>query len=292
VTSGNVAVTKGVAAEPVPSPFARKAKTYARKAQGWLLAPLAFTGLIALWHLSSHVFGVPGYILPPPEEVGSALLRGLMASPTDPSGFWYHLYFTGAEALIGFVVGSAFGIVAGICVARWRTVEVIVYPYIVALQSMPKVAIAPLIIIWFGFGMSGKVMVTSIITFFPLLVNTMIGYRAVDRDRIDFARSCNASEFQILYKIILPSALPYIFAGLNVASVLALLGALVGEFVGAQAGLGMLLMQYNQSMQMASAFALLIVLAAVGFLANGAIRMVEDRVCGWARRGTDHVTEG
>jgi len=273
------------------APAPRRLSRLLRRRAGLFLAPLVFAGLIGLWYLASHVLAIRAYILPPPEEVWHALVRGLSTSPTDPAGFWYHLYITGSEALIGFALGSLSGVTAGICVARWRTVELIVYPYVVALQSMPKVALAPLIILWFGFGMSGKVVVTSVITFFPLLVNTMIGYRAVEKDRIDFAKSCNASEMQILYKIILPSALPYIFAGLNVASVLALLGALVGEFVGAQAGLGMLLMQYNQSMQIAPVFALLFVLAVLGFVANLAIKMVEDRVCGWARRGINRTPE-
>jgi NitT/TauT family transport system permease protein len=148
------------------------------------------------------------------------------------------------------------------------------------------VALAPLFVIWFGFGVEGKVMITSVITFFPLLVNSMAGYHAVDPDRIDLARSCNASNFQILRKIILPSALPFLFAGLNVASVLAILGAIVGEFVGARSGLGTLLMQYNQALQIAPMFAVLAILGLVGFLSNWAIRLAERRLCFWAQRGS------
>jgi NitT/TauT family transport system permease protein len=255
-----------------------------RRRPGLVLSPLFLLFLVALWYAASHELGVPGFILPPPEQVLWALRDGLSKAPNDPSGFWYHIGVTGAEALIGFLLGSGIGIVFGVCVARWKLVEETIYPYIVAFQAMPKVALAPLVIIWFGFDMFGKIVITSIITFFPVLVNTMLGYWSVDRDRIDFAKTCNATDLQILWKIILPSALPAIFAGLNVASVLALLGALVGEFVGAQAGLGMLLMQYNQSMQMGPVFALLIILALLGYLASATIRMFEYRFCGWARR--------
>lgn len=243
---------------------------------------LVLAVLIGLWYAAVHAFNVPTYIIPPPEAVGIALANGLGTGFMDTRGFWYHMGVTASEAVIGFVIGSGLGIVAGICVARWKIVEIIVYPYVIALQAMPKVAIAPLIIIWFGFDITGKIVLTSVITFFPLFVNTMAGYLSVDRDRIDFARSCNASELQILHKIILPSALPSIFAGLSVASVLALLGALVAEFVGARAGLGMLLMQYNQSMQLGSVFAILFVLAVLGFLANWSIKSLERRFCGWA----------
>ena len=114
----------------------------------------------------------------------------------------------------------------------------------------------------------------------------MAGYQSVDPDRIDLARSCNASRLQILQKIILPSALPYIFAGLNIASVLAILGAIVGELVGAQSGLGMLLMQYNQAMEISPMFAVIVLLAVIGFLMNYAVTLIERRYCFWAQRST------
>jgi NitT/TauT family transport system permease protein len=188
------------------------------------------------------------------------------------------------EAVIGFILGSAFGLVSGLAVAHWRLLEQLSYPYIVAFQALPKVAVAPLLIIWFGFGVEGKIVITAVMTFFPLMVNTVAGYQSVERDRIDLARACNASDMQILWKIVLPSAMPFIFAGLNVASVLAILGAIVGEFVGAQAGLGMLLMQYDQQMEIAPLFAVLLVLGVIGYAMNAVIRCIERRVCFWAQR--------
>jgi NitT/TauT family transport system permease protein len=255
-----------------------------------MLSPLVFVLIVAIWHVVTVRFAIPIFILPPPRDVWTALVAGLSASPFDRAGFLYHTGVTFAEAALGFAFGSAIGIIIGFVVASSKLLERIAVPYIVAFQSLPKVALAPLLVIWFGFGVEGKVVITSVITFFPLLINSIAGYHSVDPDRIDLARSCNATSMQILWKIILPSSLPYIFAGLNIASVLAILGAIVGEFVGAQSGLGMLLMQYNQSMQIAPVFAVLFILALGGFLVNSAIRALERRLCFWAQRSAP-VTE-
>ena len=249
-----------------------------------LVSPVVLIALVAVWHFVTVRFAIPIFILPPPLDVWQSLVAGFSVGPFDRSGFLYHAGVTFAEAGLGFFLGSLVGIVLGFIVASSKLIERVAIPYIVAFQSLPKVALAPLLVIWFGFGYEGKVVITSVITFFPLLINSIAGYHSVDPDRIDLARSCNASSLQILWKIILPSSLPYIFAGLNIASVLAILGAIVGEFVGAQSGLGMLLMQYNQSMQIAPVFAVLFILALGGFLANSAIRALERRLCFWAQR--------
>jgi NitT/TauT family transport system permease protein len=251
-----------------------------------LLSPIILVGLIALWHFVTVRFAIPMFILPPPLEVWRSLVAGLSAGPFDRGGFLYHAGITFSEAALGFLLGSTVGIVVGFTIASSRLIERIALPYIIGFQSLPKVALAPLLVIWFGFGIEGKVVITSVITFFPLLINSMAGYQSVDPDRIDLARSCNATRRQILQKIILPSSLPYIFAGLNIASVLAILGAIVGEFVGAQSGLGMLLMQYNQSLQIAPVFGVLLILAFMGYASNAAIRSLERRLCFWAQRAT------
>lgn len=250
------------------------------------LSVLALVAGLAIWSAATDMLGVPAYILPSPLAVERALLAGFAHAPLDPAGFWYHTGVTLCEAILGFVLGSAVGLVAGLAIAHWRLLEQLAYPYIVGFQALPKVAIAPLLVIWFGFGIEGKIVITAVMTFFPLMVNTVAGYQAVEPERIELARACNATQGQILWKVILPSAMPFIFAGLNVASVLAVLGAIVGEFVGAEAGLGMLLMQYDQAMEIAPLFAVLVILGAIGYLLNAAIRAIERRVCFWARRGT------
>jgi NitT/TauT family transport system permease protein len=248
------------------------------------ISPAILVVLLGGWWLASHVLGVPSYVLPAPEQVLKALVHGLARAPWDKGGLWYHTGVTVWEALLGFVVGSATGAVLGIALAHWPILGKSWYPYIVGFQSVPKVALAPLMVVWFGFGVNGKVFITAIMTFFPVLVNIMAGYMSVEPERIELARSCNASEWQLLSKIILPSCLPFLFAGLSVASVLSIIGAVVGEFAGASAGLGMLLMQYNQSLEIAPMFAVIVLLGVIGFLMTHAVGLVERRYCFWAQR--------
>lgn len=250
-----------------------------------LLSPLLLVVLIGLWAYATRTFAVPEFILPSPQKVFGALWGGLTQPFDSPAGLWYHAGVTLLEAALGFILGCSAGALAGLAVAHFRIVDQVMYPYIIALQSLPKIALAPLLVIWFGFGIEPKVLITSIITFFPLLVNTIAGYRAVDAERIELARSFNASALQIIWKIRLPSALPYIFAGLNIAAVLSLLGAIVGEFVGAQAGLGVLLLQYNTEMNIAGTYAVFIVLALLGYSFHFTVQRLERYFCFWARSG-------
>jgi NitT/TauT family transport system permease protein len=248
------------------------------------VSPAILVVLLAGWWLATNVLGAPAYVIPRPQEVFQALVQGLSRAPWDKAGYWYHSGVTLWEALLGFAIGSALGAMLGLALSHWPIAGKSWYPYIVGFQSLPKVALAPLMVVWFGFGLEGKVFITAIITFFPVLVNTMAGYQAVEPERIELARSCNASEWHLLTKIIMPSCLPFLFAGLGVASVLSILGAVVGEFVGARAGLGMLLMQFNQSMEIAPLFAIILLLGVIGFLMNYAVGLVERRYCFWAQR--------
>jgi NitT/TauT family transport system permease protein len=266
-------------------PAAHEARpTIIRRYPQLTISPAILVALLVVWWLASHVLGAPAYVLPPPEDVWHATVRGLSRAPWDLGGYWYHTGITVWEALLGFAIGSASGAVLGLALSHWPILGKSSYPYIVGFQSLPKVALAPLMVVWFGFGLEGKVLITAIITFFPVLVNTMAGYQAVEPERIELARSCNASEWHLLTKIIIPSCLPFLFAGLGVASVLSILGAVVGEFVGARAGLGMLLMQFNQAMEIAPLFAVILLLGVIGFFMNYAVVLVERRYCFWAQR--------
>lgn len=257
----------------------------ARERPEWVLSPLLFVIAITTWHFLTTTFDIAEFVLPPPGAVWASLVNGLSYPLSHPGGYWYHVGVTGTEALLGFALGCSGGIVMGMSVAHSRIVERVLYPYIIAFQSLPKIAVAPLFVIWFGFGLEPKVFITTIITFFPLLVNSIAGANSVDPDRIDLARACNASRWQIFVKITLPSSMPFIFAGLNMAAVLAILGAIVGEFVGAQAGLGMLILQKNELLDIPGVFSLLIVLAAMGLSLHLSVRILERRVCFWAQRG-------
>ena len=240
-------------------------------------------GIVAVWYGATTIGKVPAYIIPAPQEVLVWLVSGFSLPVSNPASFTYHTFVTMQEAFYGFIVGSALGIAGGMALAHWASAERILYPYVVAFQALPKVAIAPLLVVWFGFGIEAKVLTVVIMTFFPLLVNSIAGYHAVEQDRIDLARACNATELQIFRMIILPSAAPFIFAGLHMAAVISLLAAIVGEFVGAQAGLGLLLLQYNNSMQTGGVFAILVILGAIGFLLNYLMQFLESRFCFWVR---------
>ena len=151
--------------------------------------------------------------------------------------------------------------------------ERLIYPYLVALQTLPKVAIAPLFIIWFGYGLTSKVVITALVCFFPVLVSVIAGFHATDRDQLDMMAAFGATKWQTLMRLRVPSALVLIFAGLEVAAVLAVIGAIVGEFVGAQVGLGYLVVTLNFSMDVPGVFAVLIVFSAIGLMLHWLMRL-------------------
>jgi len=192
-----------------------------------------------------------------------------------------HLLYTLTETVLGFLLGAALGFSLGIAVASSRYIEYFVYPYIVMFQSLPKVALAPLIVIWFGLGLASKVVNAALVAFFPLMVNTMVGLRSADEDRVSLMRALAASEPQVFWMLRLPSALPFVMAGLDVAVILALIGAIVGEFVGAQHGLGMLIQSMNFTMDVSGQFSVLLVLSVLGLALNKGIAALRRRVLFW-----------
>jgi NitT/TauT family transport system permease protein len=247
----------------------------------WSARNLGLTGLlfavtIAAWEAVVRLFDIPIFILPAPTQVGMALYRGLA------SGVYLdHLKYTLLETLLGFVVGSALGFFLGTAVAMNRYVEFFFYPYIVMFQSLPKVALAPLIVVWFGLGLTSKVINAALVAFFPLLVNTMVGLKSADEDRVSLMRSLAASNQQIFWMLRLPNALPFVMAGLDVAMIFALIGAIVAEFVGAQRGLGMLIQSMNFNMDVSGQFSILIILSLVGLVLNRIIMLIRRRIMFW-----------
>jgi NitT/TauT family transport system permease protein len=237
---------------------------------------LLLVASLAIWELAVRTFKVPAFILPPPTAIGAALVRGAA------SGIYLqHSLVTLAETLLGFVLGSTVAFVLGTALAASPAIEYFLYPYIVMFQSMPKVALAPLVVVWFGLGLTSKVVSAALIAFFPLLVNTIVGLRSADEDRIDLMRSLGATQMQIFRMLRLPSALSFIMAGLEVAIVFSLVGAIVAEFVGAEAGLGMLIQSRNFSMDVAGEFAVLFILAAMGLALNAVLAAIRRRVLFW-----------
>ena len=241
-----------------------------------VLSVLLFCASVGAWEGLVRLFEVPAFILPAPSQVALALWRGFS------SGLYLqHLSHTLLETMLGFIAGSALGLILGTAVALSRPVEFFLYPYIVMFQSLPKVALAPLIVVWFGLGLTSKVINAALIAFFPLLVNTMVGLRSADEERVSLMRSLAASERQIFWMLRLPNSLPFVMAGLDVAMIFALIGAIVAEFVGAQKGLGMLIQSMNFNMDVSGQFSILLILSVVGLLLNRGVMMIRKRVLFW-----------
>ena len=194
------------------------------------------------------------------------------------------------EVLMGFLLGSICGLLLGFGIALSPLAERIFYPYIIAFQTVPKVAVAPIIVIWFGYGVSSKVIITATIAFFPLLANTIMGLRAAPQDQIDMLVTCTASRWQVFRLVRLPQALPYVFVGLDVAIVLSVIGAIVGEFVGAKAGLGYLILQKNFSFDMPGTFVVLIILSVLGVGLHWIISYLQRRIVFWIDVAGERVT--
>jgi NitT/TauT family transport system permease protein len=241
-----------------------------------MLTVLLLVASLAAWEGVVRLFEIPVFIVPPPSKVAVALWRGIVSGV-----YLQHLGITMVETVLGFVLGSALGFFLGAAVATNRYVEYFLYPYIVMFQALPKVALAPLIVIWFGLGMTSKVVNSALVAFFPLLVNTIVGLRSADEDRVSLMRSLAASERQIFWMLRLPNALPFVMAGLDVAMILSLIGAIVAEFVGAQAGLGMLIQSMNFTMDVSGQFSVLLILSIVGLALSRVITFVRRRVLFW-----------
>lgn len=237
---------------------------------------LFIAALIAVWEVVVRLLQIPAFLLPAPSAVGMALYRGAVSGLYEE-----HIAVTLVETALGFLLGTAGGLLLGTAVALSRRFDYFIYPIIVMFQAMPKVALAPLIIVWFGLGITSKVVNAGLVCFFPLMINTIVGLRSADEDRIALMRSLAASPMQIFLMLRVPNALPYIFAGLEIAMIFALIGAIVGEFVGAQAGLGMLIQSMNFTMDVAGQFSILLILSVIGLLLNSTIAAIRKRLLFW-----------
>ncbi len=246
-----------------------------------VIAPIGLVLFIIGWEWSVVWLKVPTYILPTPSQIGTALMKGLNAGWDDRGGYWLHTRVTLSQILLGFVAGSGAGLILGTVISQFRLLEATLRIYLVAIQSLPKIALAPIIVLWFGFGLTSKVVIIALLTFFPLLVTSLAGFRAVDRERLELMRALGAGPWTVFWKVRVPSALPYIFAGLEMASVFSIVGAVVGEFVGAQLGLGTLILSMTAQMDMSGTFSVFIILSVIGIGMHSILKAVQRRVLFW-----------
>ena len=235
----------------------------------WLSASLLIA-VIAIWELAARQFGLSALVLPAPSAVALSLWSGLASGY-----FWPHLWATLQALLLGLLVGSAVGLLAGMALAESESLERVLKPYVVVSQVVPKLALAPLFVLWFGFGMLPTVLITALICFFPLMENTLTGLRQVDGQRLQLFRMLGATRLQTLLRLKLPTGLPAILAGLRVAVVLALVGAVVAEFMGASQGLGAVVIAAQGMMDTTLMFAALVLIAAMGLLLYQACLVLE-----------------
>jgi NitT/TauT family transport system permease protein len=232
-------------------------------------APLGVLVVLAfMWEASVRVGVLNPFIVPPL----SAIAEDMVSLPEDPI-FWRSLTITSQEMALGFGIGVAIGLVIGVLSAASSWFRTSVMPYVVMLQSMPRVALAPLFLIWFGFGIESKVAIAAAVCFFPVAINTAVGLASADRDQEALVRSLGASPAQRLTLLTIPSAAPYIFAGVKTAVALALSGAIVAEFVSSPAGLGFMISSATFLVDIPRVFSVLFILAILG---GGVFRVVDQ----------------
>ncbi len=239
---------------------------------------VAVVGFLLFWEASVHFFNVQQFILPPPSAVATKFAEDLLSGAIIP-----HFRVTLIEVLCGFFLAATLGMILGSAIALIGVLERTLYPFILALQTVPKIALAPLFLIWFGYGLQSKIVTAGLIAFFPVLVNVISGMRTVDPRRILLMRALNASFLQTFLKVRLPSMLPQLFAGLEVAIIFAVIGAIVGEFIGASTGLGSLIVQRQASVDVSGVFSVLVYLSLMGITLNFVLRLLARRFAFWQR---------
>lgn len=235
---------------------------------------LLIAALLVLWELTVRAFHIPPYLVPAPRAVVVQLFA-------QWSELWRQSLITTYATVGGFALSIAFGVPMAVAIAYSRLMESMLYPILVFSQSVPKIAIAPLFVVWFGFGIIPKVIAAFLLGFFPVVVSTVMGLKSVEPEMVDLAQSMKASRLQIFLKISLPHALPSIFSGLKVSVTLAVVGAVVGEFVGSNSGIGYVLQIANGNFDLPLMFAALFLLSMIGVLLFVAVDLVERLVIPW-----------
>jgi NitT/TauT family transport system permease protein len=245
----------------------------------WRLRLISLTGVVLTllaWEAATKVFSIPRFVLPAPTDIALALAIGFIDGP-----FFRHTTVTLLEIGAGFAIGAVIGITLGSLISQFQVVEALLYPYIVALNSLPKIAVAPLVLLWLGFGIVSTLALAAFVSFFPLLVNVIVGLRASELDEIRLMQSFNASRWQIFRMVQIPNALPYFFAGLEIAIVFAVVGAIVGEFVGSREGLGYFILLSQSLLDTSGMFAAFVVLALIGAVLSFTVQRIARRVVFW-----------
>ena len=239
---------------------------------GFPLAVIA--GLVGLWEVLCRAVRIPVWLLPAP----SAIVRDTWTWADRIPG---HLWVTFYETVGGFAVSVLVGVPLAIAIVYSPVMRRILYPILLVVQSVPKVALAPLFLIWIGYGPKSNILIAAIVAFFPMVVNTATGLESVEPDLLQLTEALQANVLRVFWKVRLPWALPHIFSGMKVAMSLAVIGAVVGEFVGSDQGLGYLILTASSNMNTAIVFGVMAVLSALGMVVFGAVCLAERLACPW-----------
>ncbi|HET9716140.1 MAG TPA: ABC transporter permease [Pseudolabrys sp.] len=241
-----------------------------------LMFPLAGTAIILLaWHYYVVLFHVPVVVLPKPWQVLQAIVQESRALAEEG-------WFTALECIYGFALALGIGIPIAVIMTYSRIANQMFYPLLVASQSIPKVAVAPILLVWFGTGIQSKLAMAFVIAFFPVVVDTATGLRSTSPELLELARSLQCTRLQTFFKIQLPSALPSIFSGAKIAVTLSVIGAVIGEFIGSNQGLGNLLLTANSQLNSPLVWASLVVLSVLGVILYGIVALAEKLLMPWA----------
>ncbi|MBI2134874.1 ABC transporter permease [Candidatus Woesearchaeota archaeon] len=235
---------------------------------------LFYFGILMIWQISSMVLNIPEYILPSPLEIGKEISANL-------SLLLKHASITFFEAITGFILGTVTAIILALIMVNFKIFEVLVYPLLVMSQTTPKIAIVPFLILWFGYDLLPKIIIAAIVSFFPILVNSVKGLKSADLELLDLMKSYGATNKQVFLKVKFPYALPYIITGLKIGVAFSVIGAIVAEFVGADKGLGYLIMQGNINLDTSFMFAALVILSLLGVALYKIMSIIEKKVLYW-----------
>ncbi len=246
----------------------------------WISAPVLAILLVCVWQFYVQRFAVSAFILPPPAIVWAAFVDLLRTRST-----WMHVLVTVEETLSGFALAVVTGVVSGVVVGKFRWLERTLNPFIIASQVVPKVALVPLFIVWFGFGSTSKIVISAVIAYFPIFTNTVLGVKSIDVGHRDVMTSLNATAWQRFTRLDLPSAAPYILVGMEVGIVLAIIGCVVAQFLGGNAGLGYLLVAKMNAYETDSLFAVIVLLTLVGFAFYAAVGFARRLLIPWHESG-------
>ena len=273
-----------MSAETRMSPIAKNVgswtKSLDRTVRRWLPALIIVLGILVVWEAYVRIFDVQTWLLPAPSAIGVALIE-------DAGLLRRHTGVTLSEIMVGFALALASGVLLAAAIGISRTLERALYPFIIASQTIPIIVIAPMLLIWVGYGLAPKVIVVALISFFPIVVNMVDGLKSVDRDMVNLMRTLGANRRQIFFKVQVPTSLPYLFSGMRVAIAVSVIGAVIGEWVGSSEGLGYLMLRSKPQFLTERVFASIVILSVMGIALFASVGIIQRLAIPWQRAADD-----